>query len=133
MMKASISPPGLPPESIKHAVIRVYKLAAKSILTDKVIEYANRMKVSPAAVKINNAKTRWGSCSGKNSINFSWLLVMADDSAIDYVVVHELAHIMEHNHSPRFWAVVAGILPDYEQRRRELKELQNRISQEDWE
>jgi predicted metal-dependent hydrolase len=58
---------------------------------------------------------------------------MADDEVVDYVVVHELAHISEMNHSERFWAVVAGVLPDYRERRAKLKELQHRLSGENWE
>jgi predicted metal-dependent hydrolase len=125
-------PPGLPPEDIKRAVIQTYKICAKSILTGKTAEYAKRMGVTPAAVKINSAKTRWGSCSAKNSLNFSWRLIMAEDSVIDYVVVHELAHIREHNHSKRFWAVVEDVLPDYRRRKQRLKALQEKLSREDW-
>ena len=58
---------------------------------------------------------------------------MADDAVIDYLVVHELAHISEMNHSTRFWAVVANVLPDYRERRKRLKELQHRLNTEDWE
>ncbi len=125
-------PPGLLPDEIKRGVVQVYRLVAKRLLTDKAIDYSKRMSVMPTAVKINGAKTRWGSCSGKNSINFSWRLVMADEDVIDYVVVHELAHIREHNHSERFWRVVASVLPDYERRQRKLKELQRRLANEDW-
>jgi len=98
-----------------------------------VEHYAGLMSASPTAVKINGAKTRWGSCSAKKSLNFSWRLVMADDSVIDYVVVHELAHITEMNHSARFWAIVAGVLPDYKERQKQLKALQKRLNAEDWE
>jgi len=126
-------PPGLTQGEIKRAVIRVYRLVAKNLLTNKVAGYAKQMGVTPIAVKINGAKTHWGSCSGKNSINFSWRLVMADDDVIDYVVVHELAHIKEHNHSDRFWAVVEGVLPDYKGRQAKLKVLQKRLAHEDWE
>ena len=90
------------------------------------------MNVTPIAVKVNSAKTRWGSCSGRNSINFSWRLIMADDDVIDYVIVHELAHIKEHNHSDRFWAVVASVLPDYKMRQAKLKILQKKLASEDW-
>jgi len=117
----------------KRVMIQVYRSVAKKILANKVDGYARRMGVTPAAVKVNNAKTRWGSCSSKNSINFSWRLVMADDDVIDYVVVHELAHIREHNHSERFWRVVASALPDYERRRKKLKEFQRKLANEDWE
>ena len=90
------------------------------------------MSVTPSAVRINGAKTRWGSCSGKKSINFSWRLIMASDDVIDYVVVHELAHLLELNHSARFWAVVEKILPDCRERRKQLRELQKRLATEDW-
>lgn len=125
-------PPDLNSSEIKRLLIQVYRLVAKRLLTNKVIDYSNQMGVMPIAVKVNSAKTRWGSCSGKNSINFSWRLVLADDDVIDYVVVHELAHIVEHNHSDRFWGVVASILPDYERRQDKLKVLQKRLVNEDW-
>ncbi len=125
-------PPGFEPWIIKNLVIRIYKLEAKRTMIKKVNEYAPLMNVTPAAVGITSAKTRWGSCSGRNSINFSWRLVMAEDDVIDYVVVHELAHIIEHNHSPRFWAVVASVLPDYKRRQDKLKLLQGTLSAQDW-
>ena len=85
------------------------------------------------AVKINSAKGRWGSCSGKNSLNFSWRTVLASDDAIDYVVVHELAHTIEHNHSSRFWNIVEKTLPDYRRRESEFKALSDRLARENWE
>jgi predicted metal-dependent hydrolase len=94
---------------------------AKEIIPAKVEYYSKRMKVTPIGVKINSAKTRWGSCSKKNSLNFSWRLMLTSDELIDYAVVHELAHIKEHNHSKRFWKVVEKILPDYKERGKKLK------------
>lgn len=126
-------PSGLSPDEIKFAVMWIYKSEAKRIVYKKVDEYSGQMNVKPAAIRINSAKTRWGSCSGKDSLNVSWRLIMADESVIDYVVVHELAHIKEHNHSPRFWAVVENVLPDYKQCKQRLKELQDKLSREDWE
>ena len=99
----------------------MYRLVAKSLLTNKVIDYSKRMNVVPTAVKINGAKTRWGSCSSINSINFSWRLVMADVDVIDYVVVHELAHTRYHDHSPEFWRFVERMFPEYDAQRRWLK------------
>ena len=93
---------------------------AKIILPQRVALYAGRMGVSPAQIKITGAKTRWGSCSAKGNLNFSWRLMLADAREIDYVVVHELAHLREMNHSPRFWAVVEAALPDYRERRKSL-------------
>ena len=125
-------PENLNDREIKFAVIQIYKMLAKNVLTDKVIKYARKMLVIPTDVKINSAKKRWGSCSGKNSINFSWRLIMAQDDIIDYVVIHELAHICEHNHSIRFWTIVENILPDYKEKQEGLKILQRRLSKEDW-
>lgn len=83
--------------------------------------------------KINSAKTRWGSMSGKKSVNFSWRLILADDDIIDVVVVHELAHIKQMNHSDKFWAEVEKILPDWQEREKRLKELSCMINAQNWE
>jgi predicted metal-dependent hydrolase len=72
-------------------------------------------------VKITSAKTRFGSCSGKNNICFSYILMQYPEQAIDYVVLHELAHTRHHNHGPKFWALVEKYMPDYKQRRQMLK------------
>jgi len=126
-------PPDLAQSQIKAAIVQVYRSLAKLYVAERVAQFARLMGVSPAAVKINAAKSRWGSCSGKKSLNFSWRLIMADDAVIDYVVVHELAHITELNHSARFWSIVSGVLPDYKERQKRLKELQRRLNTEDWE
>jgi predicted metal-dependent hydrolase len=125
-------PPNLTPEQIKSACVQIYRMLAKRDLTAKTLGFAKQMNVMPAAVKINGARTRWGSCSGKKSINFSWRLIMADADVIDYVVVHELAHITEMNHSKKFWEIVEGVLPDYKMRQLRLRELQQRLNTEDW-
>jgi len=125
-------PPALAPNQIKYVCIQIFRMLAKSVLTNRVLDCAKLMSVMPVAVKITGAKTRWGSCSGKKSLNFSWRLVMAEDDVIDYVVVHELAHITEMNHSTRFWAIVEQVLPDYKERQKRLKELQLKLSMEDW-
>ena len=126
-------PPGLTAEQIGSDVVRIYRGLAKTHLTERAAYCAKRMNVSPSAVKVNGAKTRWGSCSAKKSLNFSWRLMMADDALIDYVIVHELAHITEMNHSVRFWAIVAGVFPDYRARQKQLRDLQRRLAAEDWE
>ncbi|MDR0490402.1 MAG: M48 family metallopeptidase [Oscillospiraceae bacterium] len=126
-------PPDLSPEQVMRACVQIYRLLAKRDLTHKVLDFAKQMSVMPIAVKINGAKARWGSCSGKKSINFSWRLIMAEDDVIDYVVVHELAHITEMNHSVSFWAIVQNVLPDYRDRKKRLEELQKKLSVEDWE
>jgi hypothetical protein len=126
-------PANLPHEEIKAACVAIYKILAKSDFTLKVYDYAAKMGVNPTSVKISSATSRWGSCSAKRSLNFSWRLIMADDEVIDYVVVHELAHLVEMNHSPGFWAVVERVLPDYRERKARLKTLQQKLNVEDWE
>ena len=125
-------PPNFPSDEIKMAVIGLYKQIAKQVLTDRTFAYAKEMNLLPSAVKVNRAKTRWGSCSSKGSINYSWRLIMAEEEIIDYVIVHELAHLRELNHSPRFWAVVESILPDYKKRQKKLKGFQKKIAHESW-
>ena len=125
-------PPNLSPNQIKTACVKIYRMLAKRALTAKTLDFAQQMGVAPAAIKINGAKTRWGSCSARKSINFSWRLIMADDEVIDYVVVHELAHLIKLNHSREFWKVVSDMLPDYIERQARLKELQRRLASEDW-
>jgi len=131
--KAFYMPPGLPPEQIKAACVKIYRMLAKRDLSARTLYFAKQMGVMPSSVKITGAKTRWGSCSAKKSINFSWRLLMADDAVIDYVVVHELAHLTEMNHSPRFWAIVEDIMPNYSKLRARLSDLQKRLADENWE
>lgn len=94
---------------------------AKALLPQRVAHYAAVMGVTPASVRITSAKTRFGSCSGKNGLCFSLYLMQYPQEAIDYVVVHELAHIRHHDHSPAFYAEVAKVLPDYKARTKLLK------------
>ena len=97
------------------------KALAKRIIPEKVEKYSKIMGIIPEHVSINSAKTRFGSCSGKNRLNFSCRLMSYPECAIDYVVVHELAHIKHHNHSKEFWALVEKYMPDYKERKKLLK------------
>lgn len=99
------------------------RTCAAEVLPKRVEYYAKQMGVQPTGVKITSAKTRFGSCNGKNSLCFSWRLMLYPPEAVDYVVVHELAHIKEKNHSPAFYAVIAAVLPDYKRREQLLKNL----------
>lgn len=85
------------------------------------------MGVSYGRVSIRDQRTRWGSCSGKGNLNFNWKLSLVPDEILDYVVVHELAHRIEMNHSANFWREVEKILPDYRERRMWLKENGGRL------
>lgn len=97
------------------------KRRAKEHLTQRTAYYSKILGCAPTGLKITSAKKRFGSCSGRNSVCFSWRLMLYPDEAIDYVVVHELAHIRYKNHGKGFYALVASILPDYKERRRMLR------------
>ena len=114
--RASSTPEEPPDEQIKE-----YKRLAKAIIPPKVEYFSKIMGVTPTGIKITSAKTRFGSCSPKNSLSFSWRIMQYGESEIDYVVVHELAHIRHHDHSKAFYAVVASVMPDYKERQAVLK------------
>lgn len=101
------------PTAAEEAALR--KKAAE-ILPGRVAYFAALMDVTPAGIKVTGAAKRFGSCSGKNSLCFSYRLMSYPPAAIDYVVVHELAHIRHHDHSAAFYRFVAAVLPDYKQR-----------------
>ena len=98
-------------------------LQAKKIFPERTAYFAERMGVTYNRITIREQKTRWGSCSSAGNLNFNWKLVLMPSELLDYVVVHELAHRKEMNHSPRFWAVVEKELPDYRERREKLKKM----------
>lgn len=98
-----------------------FKRQAKALLPDLTERYAAIMGVSYGTVKITSAQKRFGSCSGKNNICYSYILMQYPIEAIEYVVVHELAHTVHHNHSREFYDLIAKYLPDYKQREKLLK------------
>ncbi len=98
-----------------------YIAQAREFISQRVAWYANKHHFNPVKIRITSARTRWGSCSSKGTLSFTWRLVMCPPEVIDYVVVHELVHLVERNHAARFWAKVEDILPDYKQRRKWLK------------
>lgn len=98
-----------------------YKKQARSVLTGRVEFFARKYGFNAGKIRISSARTRWGSCSARSTLSFTWRLVMAPPQVIDYVVVHELCHLRELNHSPSFWAQVEAILPDYKSHRKWLK------------
>ena len=104
-----------------EAELKRLRAEAKTYLPGRVAYYEKLMGLHPTAIRINAAKTRFGSCGAKNSLNFSCLLMQYPPEAIDYVVVHELAHIAHHDHSPAFYALIAKYLPDYKKREALLK------------
>lgn len=101
--------------------VRCIREEALPVLSEKAAYYGRRMGVRPAGIRVTSAKTRFGSCSGKNHICFSWRLMLYPEEVVDYVVVHELAHILHKNHGAAFYRAVAEILPDYRERIKLLK------------
>ena len=95
---------------------------ARAELPRRVAYWSSVMGLTPTSVKITSAKTRFGSCSGKDGICLSWRLMQYPSAAIDYVVVHELAHIRHHNHSSAFYALIERHLPDWRDRMALLKQ-----------
>lgn len=107
-----------PDQTQREALI----IKAKAELPARLDYYAKLMALSPAGISITGAKKRFGSCSPTNRLCFSWRLMQYPIDAVDYVVVHELAHIVQKNHGPQFYALVASVLPDYKARWKQLKE-----------
>ena len=101
--------------------IAALKKAARDYIPAKVMEYSDIMGLKPIGIKITSARTRFGSCSGKNSLCFSYLLMQKPLEAVDYVIVHELAHIKHKNHGKQFYALVEKYMPDYRERNKMLK------------
>jgi len=110
-------------DSIEKAVTLWYRKEAMRVFEECVEYFAHLMNVAPREIKLTSATTQWGSCTVHGVIRLNWQLVKMQLHLIDYVVVHELAHLAEMNHSPAFWRVVESVCPDYKQCRTELRNL----------
>lgn len=102
--------------------IELLRKQVKEMVTERVAHYAALMDVSYGRITVRTQKTRWGSCSSKGNLNFNCLLALVPPDVLDYVVVHELCHLKEMNHSKQFWEKVGKILPDYDQSKRWLND-----------
>jgi predicted metal-dependent hydrolase len=100
----------------------LYLQKSKEIIPPLVKQYSELMQLYPNRISFRKNKTRWGSCSSKNNLSFNTMLMQTPLTFIEYVIVHELAHIKYKNHSQNFWNLVAEIIPDYQQRRKSIKE-----------
>jgi len=114
-------------EEARNLFIEWYKREAKEKTEGRVRYYSDRFHLLPKGTKITGAKSRWGSCSRDDRLSFSWRIIMAPLRIIDYILVHELVHIKEKNHSRDFWAALERILPDYRERRVWLKKNGHRL------
>lgn len=112
------------PEKSRAALERWYRKQASLLLTEKVWYWQSDVgRKKPSKILVRSQRRRWGSCSSDGSIRLNWRLIMADHDIIDYVVVHELAHLTVMDHSPRFWKRVEDTLPNYRALRRRLNKV----------
>jgi hypothetical protein len=106
----------------KALFVAWYKIQAETLIRQRIDQYREVMDIPSVQIRITSAKYQWGGCSSRDRITFSWRIVLAPLPMVDYVVVHELAHLRERNHSSNFWKIVEAILPDYRVRRQWLRE-----------
>jgi predicted metal-dependent hydrolase len=113
---------GFDPEMSVAAVLeRWLRAEARRDIGERVARRAAELGVSPASISVRDQRTRWGSASGSGALSFSWRLVLCPPAVLDYVVVHELAHLRWRGHGPRFWALVRRHVPDADTHRRWLR------------
>lgn len=110
-----------PQKTVRSLLEGWYRSYAELRLREKTQRLSKIVGVSPASVKVRHYKSRWGSCSSQGDIAYNWQIIIAPHHIVDYVVVHELCHLLEHNHSPRYWKHVARYIPDWKDRRDWLK------------
>lgn len=105
-----------------RTVVRALRARALPWFAERVAEYCSRLGAPMPTVRLSSARTRWGSCSTRSGIRLHWRLIHLPPDLIDYVVAHEVAHLVEMNHSPRFWAVVGRLYPEWKETRARLRE-----------
>ena len=106
----------------------IYRKAAREYFPKRVSHYARMLGVTYGKISIRDQKTRWGSCSSEGNLSFNWRLILAPPDVLDYVVIHELCHRKEMNHSKEFWALVESLMPEYKERRKWLRENGNNLT-----
>ena len=100
-------------ENVKFIIKAYLKKMALNYITKKVYDFKDIFKIEPKTIKIKEQKSIWGSCSYDNKLSFNYKLVMAESFAIDYVIIHEMCHMIHKNHSKEYWNLVESIMPDY--------------------
>ena len=112
---------------LTESELKALSKEARKDLTARTEAFAGQMGVSYGRIAIRHQKSKWGSCSAKGNLNFNCLLMLCPSEALDYVVIHELCHRKEMNHSPKFWAEVEKYAPDYKTQRKWLKDEGSRL------
>lgn len=115
-------------DAIRNAFKRWYRRRAWDAVRKAAARWRVQLGVCPSRVAVRDQRQRWGSCAADGTLRFNWRIVMAEPSLLDYVVVHELAHLLHRNHSRDFWAEVERVMPDFRIRRQRLKEVGPRLS-----
>ena len=110
-----------PEKTIKSLLTRWYREHAETRLAEKTKRLGDVIGVSPNAIRVRDYKARWGSCSSSGDISYNWRIILAPHPIVDYVVVHELCHLLEHNHSTQYWKHVQRYVPDWKDCRTWLK------------
>lgn len=103
-------------ERIKQALKRFYYKQCKSLVEKSIQTFQSNFKVKPSSIRISDSNTNWGTCDSKRQLTFNWKLAMAPKNVIDYVVVHEMCHMVHLNHDRSFWRLVGKIIPEYKER-----------------
>ena len=109
-------------ENIKRLLEDWYLKESIKILKARTEELAQQMRVQPYGITVKNYKSKWGSCTANNKISYNWRIIMAPDYIVDYLIVHELSHIIEPNHSKNFWCQVGNYCKDFQKKRKWLRE-----------
>lgn len=119
-------PDSADPAQVLEAALRE---KARALFGERLAHFAPFLGVAAPPLRLSSARTRWGSCSARGNIALNWRLLLMPPAIVDYVVCHELAHLKEMNHSPRFWSVVERLCPDWRARRLELRHLGRQLPQ----
>lgn len=113
--------------SVRDELEKLYRQRARSYVTDRLETYADLLDVDYDRVEFRNQRTRWASCSPNRILSVNWRLIMAPPEIVDYIVIHELVHLVERDHTRRFWSIVKELDPDYREHRRWLEENSSRL------
>lgn len=130
--KKFLMPDGKNEEEIRKLISAWYKKQARRIYEQRLQELSEATGTKYSKLRISGARTRWGSCTQDGVISISWKLIMAEGRAIDYVILHELAHTIQMNHSDEFWDIVEGWLPGYKDVKEYLKDFSFQVAREGW-
>ena len=115
-------------DGITEAAEAWFRRYARAELVERVESWSEQIEVYPARIQIRDQKTRWGSASSRGTLSFNWRLIFAPPEIVDYVVVHELCHLIQPDHSPKYWALVESVMPDAQHRRRQLRDISDTLA-----